>query len=353
MFVCDRNGNITQANGQIVRLFGAKEPQAVFNVNIFRYIEDMKMASGIPEIREGKKIGIPRISHRDTVDGSEHILSLKLFPISGSSGEVQNYIGMVEDITRQLRIEDELQDSRAQAELYVDLMGHDINNMNQIGIGFLEMAQEKVMTAGALGKDSLGFIDRPLEAFRNSSRLIGNIQKMQKIRGKETKLEPLSLGAVIAEAIEECRSVPDRQIVIEHAPVDGLTVEADGLLKDVFVNLIGNAIKHSPAEKPISIRVTTRLASLDGGDYVLIGVEDNGPGIDESRKADLFERFSPGWKKTKGKGLGLYLVRTLVESYGGHVSVEDRVPGNFTQGSRFIVQLPVRTISTVAAGQQA
>ena len=69
-------------------------------------------------------------------------------------------------------------------------------------------------------------------------------------------------------------------------------------------------------------------------------VEDDGPGIPDDFKSRIFNRMLKGTDKAKGMGLGLYLVKSLVDSYGGRVWVEDRVPGDHTKGARFVVMLP-------------
>ncbi len=342
MFVCDADGNIMQANGQMLRLFEVRGPDALRKMNIFNISQrpGRLEAIDISSVREGKTVSLPRISYRRPADGSERFLSLKLYPVYGTEREIQNYIGIIEDITGRLQTEEALVDYQKQIELYVDLMGHDINNMNQIGIGFLELARDKLYAEGAIGRDNVMFIDRPLQAFKNSSRLISNIQKMRKAMGKEIEQETVDVAKTIQDAIEEHRSVPDRQITIDFTLSQGLTVKADGLLKDVFSNLIGNAIKHSPPDRPLDIRITAMREINEGIGSVVIGIEDNGPGIEDSQKSIIFERFTSGTMKTGGRGLGLYLVRTLVESYGGRVRVEDRVSGAYRQGSRFVVLLP-------------
>ena len=78
----------------------------------------------------------------------------------------------------------------------------------------------------------------------------------------------------------------------------------------------------------------------DGKEYSRISIEDNGPGISDEVKEKLFARFSRGETKAKGKGLGLYLIKTLVEDFHGKVWVEDRVPGDHTKGAKFVVMLP-------------
>jgi K+-sensing histidine kinase KdpD len=69
-------------------------------------------------------------------------------------------------------------------------------------------------------------------------------------------------------------------------------------------------------------------------------VEDNGPGIPDTQKKELFDQVSCEGTKTKGKGLGLCLVKALVDVFRGKVRVEDRVAGDHTKGARFVVLLP-------------
>jgi signal transduction histidine kinase len=69
-------------------------------------------------------------------------------------------------------------------------------------------------------------------------------------------------------------------------------------------------------------------------------VADNGQGISDTNKDKLFKRLNQGISKSIGTGMGLFLVKTLIESYNGKVWVEDRVQGDHTKGAKFIVMLP-------------
>ena len=111
------------------------------------------------------------------------------------------------------------------------------------------------------------------------------------------------------------------------------------MLRDVFTNLIGNAIKHSNGSNT-EILVKVEDAQSDGKTHYKVSIEDNGPGIPDDMKDRIFNRLQRGETKARGMGLGLYLVRSLVESYHGKVWVEDRVSGDHTKGSRFVVMLP-------------
>jgi signal transduction histidine kinase len=123
-------------------------------------------------------------------------------------------------------------------------------------------------------------------------------------------------------------------------PVETCLVMADELIRDVFSNLIDNAIKHARTDRPLEIGIGLSGMKEMGKDYFVIVVEDNGPGIPDNVKYRLFKRYQRGETKADGKGLGLYIVRTLVQNYGGRAWAEDRVPGDYTKGSRFVVVLP-------------
>ncbi len=100
--------------------------------------------------------------------------------------------------------------------------------------------------------------------------------------------------------------------------------------------MIGNAIKHSNG--PLDVYVSIDEVKSDGIMYYSVIVEDNGPGIPDTQKSKLLIPFED--TKTQTKGLGLRLVEALVTRFGGKVRVEDRVPGDYTKGAKFVVMLP-------------
>jgi signal transduction histidine kinase len=106
------------------------------------------------------------------------------------------------------------------------------------------------------------------------------------------------------------------------------------LLIDVFLNLFLNAIENSDDTPRIEVDAHAETSNMQ--DFWRVEIADFGRGIKPSRKEDLFSRFMEG---AGGTGLGLSLVKTLVESYGGEVSVEDRVPGEFNKGTKFVLDL--------------
>ncbi len=149
----------------------------------------------------------------------------------------------------------------------------------------------------------------------------------------------MDLNDILQELKGQYAHSIDKNIMINYAPNADCKLVANGLLKDVFSNLIGNAIKHTQRKNVI---INIRLNSFHEyhKKYYRVIVEDNGCGIPDNLKLKIFNRLERGDTKAHGKGLGLYLVKTLVDDFHGQVWVEDRIAGDRTQGSRFVVTLP-------------
>jgi PAS domain S-box-containing protein len=239
------------------------------------------------------------------------------------------------DITARKKAEEEIRDAREQAEFYVDLMGHDINNMNQIGISNLELALEKLK----LSDEERAYLLRPIEILCNSSRLIDTVRKLQLVKSGNVKHDKIDMCRILQEVVSQHSHTQDRDVTINFKPSRGCYVIANDLLKDVFSNLIGNAIKHTTG--PVVIDIGFDKITRDQNKCYQVTVSDNGPGISDELKKKIFSRFQRGETKATGRGLGLYLIKKLVDDFHGKVWVEDRVPGDRTKGSRFVVILPI------------
>jgi signal transduction histidine kinase len=257
--------------------------------------------------------------------------------------DVRQLTLLMNDVWRAIlrrRTEKALLESKQQAELYVDLMGHDINNMNQIALGFLEIALQRLDENKKLGEEDRITIEKPIETLHNSARLIHNVKKLQQAQAGGLETRPVDLDEVLTRVVNEYSFVPGRDVTIDYKPVEGRLVMANDLLKDVFSNIVGNAIKHSSPEKPLLIGIRLMDVEEDGVGYHVTVIEDNGPGIPDKIKATLFSRVATERKAVGKAGLGLGLVRTLTEDFRGRVWAEDRVPGDHTKGVRFVVMLP-------------
>jgi PAS domain S-box-containing protein len=305
---------------------------------------ELLLSSVLPDDREMVLMAFDAAVHENRLfnidysivarDGTRHCVNVVADKLArDSSGKPSRIYGIIQDITKRKLAETELQDAKAQAELYLDLMSHDINNMNQIGIGYLELA----LSRPDLSDETRALLTRPYEALESSTRLIRNVTKLQRAREGGFCTTRVNVSRVIGDLLPKYSGMGGRDVHIDFHGCDCF-VMANELLTDVFSNIIGNAIKHSTG--PLTIEISIKRALEDGNACCITSVADNGPGIPDSLKGRLFVRFQRGVTKATGRGLGLYLVKTLMDDYHGRVWVEDRIPGDSTKGAKFVVKLP-------------
>jgi signal transduction histidine kinase len=151
--------------------------------------------------------------------------------------------------------------------------------------------------------------------------------------GYEVNRETCNLSKLAEEIVHAFRQrFPSREIV---ASVEAdIHAEADMLMMRLAMNnLLDNALKYAPEDKPIRVRLSAV------GNQAEFAVQDEGPGIPDSEKARIFERFyrigQESTRSSKGTGLGLYLTRKIVEDHHGSIFVQDNLP----QGSTFIIRM--------------
>ena len=135
---------------------------------------------------------------------------------------------------------------------------------------------------------------------------------------------------------------PQPQVIVE-APADLLVHGDPDRLRQVFTNLVDNAFRYSPPERPIVI------AAISDGATVRVSVSDEGPGIPLGERERVFDRFHrvgvDRSTQTGGTGLGLAIARSIVDAHGGSIHAEDVLP----HGCRMVVALPLSPTRTAVA----
>ncbi len=147
--------------------------------------------------------------------------------------------------------------------------------------------------------------------------------------------QPVNLCELANKVVEELQPTPMHPITLTCTP-EPIVIEGDLLrLERVLYNLLQNAIKYSPAGGPIDVQIERR------GDEAYLAVQDQGIGIPEEEQQKLFQRFYRASNATVrhigGMGIGLYLVKEIVEHHGGKVEVIS----NEGEGSTFILRFPL------------
>jgi PAS domain S-box-containing protein len=332
----DKKAVIRFVNPRMAEMLGYL-PEEMIGKSIFDFME----RDVIPQqknILERHKQGIRESYDSEMIkkNGARVLMIINGAPVFDEDEKYAGSVSMYTDITERKMSEDELRDAKAQAELYLDLMGHDIRNLAQIAIGYIELALETD------DPDEIkDLLVKPLESLQDTAQIIDNVRKLQSTSHANEEIAPVNLCQILTDLKSRYTVSSTRQVDINLKTVPDCTVIANALVTDVFTNLINNSIKHSDPEKPLIIDIRIDRVSENDVDYLRCIVDDNGPGISNWVKDKIFMRFQRGDTKAHGKGLGLHIAKTLVEDYGGKIWVEDRVPGDYTQGARFVVVLPV------------
>lgn len=211
-----------------------------------------------------------------------------------------------------------LEAANREANLYLDIMTHDIRNTENVSGLYADLLTEMLEGEAAL------YARKIRSSIQRSADILGNVTTIRRIHHDPPDSGPIDIDLVVRE---EVAAFPE--VAIEFSACHR-RVLADGLLSEVFANLIRNAVEFGGPD----VRIAIRVEDYDG-ESVLVSVEDTGPGIPDPMKESIFHRFERGWVGGCGDGLGLFIVRTLVERYGGTIRVEDRVEGRPDLGAAF------------------
>jgi len=229
----------------------------------------------------------------------------------------------IESEADRVRRERELQEERESLELLNRILRHDLRNDMAVVAGEAELLSETVGDEGRANVDEIqSRIDRMIDLTETARNVVETIGADDALLGRR------NLGRVLRTVVQES-ATPDAEIDLADAVSADVSVVADDLLPELFANLVGNAIKHNDADRPL-VRVTVDESDGD----VVVRVADNGPGIPDEQKKELFGT-GPGTDNSDGTGVGLYLVETLVDRYGGDIWVEDNDP----RGAVFAVRM--------------
>ncbi|TFG08305.1 MAG: PAS domain-containing sensor histidine kinase [Promethearchaeota archaeon] len=254
---------------------------------------------------------------------------------------------MVTDITEKKLAEDKIiesekkyRESYSQANLYKDLFAHDISNILQ-SIKSANEIMEIFLDNPQKSKEIREVSNIIKEQILRGARLVDNIHKLSQIEGADYLLKKTNLNETLKDSIEFLYNwVPNYNLNIEvDSAEENVVVNANELLYDVFENLLINAVKYNKNDiKEILIKISKK--EIENKIYVQLEFLDNGIGVEDVRKNQIFQRAYNKDKSVRGFGLGLSLVKKIIESYDGKIWVEDRIKGDHSKGSNFIILLP-------------
>jgi len=346
------DGHIQSWNAGATRIFGYQADEVIGKpITIIippEFHEEERRI--LAKVRSGE-----RIDHFDTIrltkDGRRIAISLTVSPIRDSCGTIVGASKVARDISerkaaeqalresaQRLRASEEaLRDADRRKDEFLALLAHELRNPLAPIRYALAMNRKEGRTAEQQRRAE-EIIERQVT---HMSRLLDDLLDVSRItRGTlELKKAPTELTLIIGSAIETARPILDAK---QHAffldlPEEAVRLEADPVrLAQVFSNLLINAAKYTDPGGQIQLRATQQEGEL------MVAIRDNGMGISHDMMPRLFMLFSQAQsalgRAEGGLGVGLSLVRGLIELHGGSVKALSEGAG---RGSEFIVRIPV------------
>ncbi len=262
-------------------------------------------------------------------------------------GEKVGRVWSFKDVTEHQHAEQELRRSETlyreayeRAELFKDIFTHDINNIFHNIKSSAELISILKTKAESLEnlEEFFQIIDNQIE---RGVKLINNVQKLSKLEESEITLRDVDVYKVLDEAIQFAyKSAQEKELDIKiDRKISYVLVRANEFLLDVFENIFHNAIKYNQ-NQPIKIQINISKVVNDKNNYIKMEFKDNGIGIPDNKKELIFQKGHKQDNHVRGMGIGLSLVKKIIESYNGKIWVENRINNDFSQGSNFVVEIP-------------
>ncbi|MEA2054605.1 MAG: PAS domain S-box protein [Candidatus Thermoplasmatota archaeon] len=318
----DGKHRVIDVNPSFVKLFGYKlDEMKGKNIDDF-ILSDEKEKEGraiTKKVLGGETVMIESLRKRK--DGSLVPVSIIAAPIFIDDHQV-GIFGIYRDVTEKKEAEEE-------KEFYNSLLRHDVANRNMVVQGNLE-----ILDSISLNPEQKSLVSNALNAAVASTDLIKKIRELRAAEG-ESNIFPVIADESLSRAIKvNLQQAEGFAVEINYGECDAV-VKAGSLVDNIFSNIIQNAIVHAQCKK---ISICCNEEKINGKKFCKVSVKDDGKGIPDDLKKEVFK---PGIKRrgSPGSGLGLYLVRKLVEKYGGWIEIEDRMENGEKRGTIFNIYL--------------
>jgi PAS domain S-box-containing protein len=351
VFLLDIGGRVLTWNPGAERLKGFKEPEIVGR-HFSKFFTAEEIVRNYPDQLLASAAENGQARHegwRIRKDGARFWAEVLITALRDSQGQLVGFADICRDVTEQKRAEEQIQKlnssletkvrertaeldaANRELEAFTYSVAHDLRGPLRGLRGMLDILQGE--TRDRLPSEALDYLGRGTSCADRMGRLIDDLLNLSKVGRSGLRWTEVDLNRLVAEVIADLENeTKGRRISWQIDPLP--SVQGDpGLLKQVYANLISNAVKYSAHADPARICASHRD---DHGQLVLL-VSDNGVGFDMKYSAKLFEPFTRlhEGQGFAGNGVGLAIVERIVRKHGGKVWAEGR-PG---EGAAFFFTL--------------
>ncbi len=326
IFALDSEGRVVTMNRQALAQHRLEDAGPTLHRPFTEFVVPEDRERYVADMRRVLETGRPlRAEYRMLRrDGTDYYAEVNMAVTAGEPGGSEGVVVVVRDMTQRREMEQRVQEARDRALLYLDILCHDVRNHLQVMVGCTGLLREAKDDS-----ERSHLLDLLDNAFGRVAGLIEKVDMTEKLQ--EAEMHPVRLVAELWECIRIVRrEFPDTEVIYEGRTDEG-TICGDEFVRALLLGILRNAIVHNTVRHDRRVWVTL---DKDRGGYVL-RVADNGPGIPDKRKTMLFD------SSRRFGGVGLHLVKQIVDKYNGTIQVRDRVHGDPTQGAEFVLWLPV------------
>jgi PAS domain S-box-containing protein len=271
-------------------------------------------------------------------------VDIRVSPLRQRNAELTGHLVVLRDITEHKQAQEALAAQNAELDAFAHTVAHDLKGPLAVIIGFNEMliASHEVMSPQA----QVDALHEMYHAGKKLDAIIEELMLLSGVRKQAAVLEPLDMGSVVRDVLDRLQVLIEEQSAQVTLPDTTAWPVAYGYapwIEEVWANYISNAIQYGG--RPLQVQLG---ATVQPNGQARFWVQDNGPGLSAEAQSELFAPFTRlAQVRAQGHGLGLSIVRRIVEKLGGQVGVESR-PG---QGSAFFFTLPLAVPPNAARGQ--
>jgi PAS domain S-box-containing protein len=343
VFVSDLEGKILQANDAVSHLLGFRQDEVV-EQSVSRFLGTDETREFVAALREVVEHGVSRNVplHPRSASGEVIATTLNASALRDPDGNVIGAIGILRDMRAYEQVLRDLEESRRELrdadqakDGFLAVVSHELRTPLTAMLGWVRLLTTGMLD-DATSARALPVIERNTKLL---AHLIDDLLDVSRIVAGKLRLEagPVDLVAVIESAIEAVQGLADAKSIGLKAVLDpsaGSLVGDPGRLQQVVWNLLSNAIKFTPSRGRIDLRLER------AGTHARLRVRDTGRGISRELLPHIFDRFrqDDGTRRHGGLGLGLAIVRHIVELHEGRVWAESDGEG---RGATLVVELPL------------
>ncbi len=330
-------GNVLQVNKAATRLLGYAEDDLLRrNFSSFLPDGDGKeiVSQMLSEAANGKTVEGFEMQMK-TSDGRSTWVSVtaNLLEYSDQSSTIAL---MALDVDRRKNAEAREQDERNRANLYLEVMTHDLNNVNQsllFSTGLLENSEDIPEQYRPLLHESSWNV-------RRAARMVANLRSLFRLANEPPTRTKVDFNDFLQSSLSVVRGDFPWKTLDLTTNIEAGKFEVAGhqYLEQVCFNILHNAMTFDEQD---TVVLEVKAEVIDAVKMVRIEFTDRGPGVPDNAKEFIFRRTGSPDDQIVGRGLGLTLVDRIVRNIGGKIRVEDRIKGDPSQGARFVLMLPL------------